>query len=130
MYKEKLNERQVLYNSLDSQTLQCFGPGLEIITPHRGEIPVRCFPGNCLHFTCCPLRGHLPALTLNFNTHTHIPSLSSPAALFGFQGARSKWPLSLELELELELHVDLESLLSESDTHTDTQQRHRVLRRT
>lgn len=26
------------------------------------EIPVMCFPGNCLHFTCCPLT-RAPAYT-------------------------------------------------------------------
>ncbi|KAK1878389.1 Na(+)/H(+) exchange regulatory cofactor NHE-RF1 [Dissostichus eleginoides] len=46
--------------------------------------------GYCPLFTCCGrLRGQLPALILN-STHTAL----LPDALFGFQGARSKWPLS------------------------------------
>lgn len=51
--------------------------GLNIIPNYREEIPLRRFPGNCLYFTCRPLCGHLPTLTLNSDTLMHAASIQA-----------------------------------------------------
>lgn len=51
--------------------------GLNIIPPYKEQIPLRRFPGNCLYFTCRPLCGHLPTLTLNSDTLMHTTSIQA-----------------------------------------------------
>lgn len=49
-------------------------------TTLQGRDSTEAFPGNCLHFTCCPLSGHLPTLTLNSSTLIHTTSLQTACA--------------------------------------------------